>query len=251
MESRSEKICNTNAEKTFSGSLDFFVFFLLVLINFVIAEILNLSMCFYIISFLGAITIFVIELRNDLKRKFFLLISISILTLISAFPILIEIDFSSGFRFYLSNIVLFWKTIFRSLTMISALIILSSKNDIADFVYILNKLRFNKHFITFFTLSYKAIENIYVVFKEIIESQISRNGYSSERISFNSVILLIQGGTIKTINRIEDTLLAYESRNIQNISFLEKDYELTMKPFFYEVLFIFLVVIFYGCCSFN
>lgn len=246
MGSRSEKICNTNAEKIFRGNLDFLVFFLLVFVNFIVAEILNLGICFYITSFLGVITIFVIELRSDLKRKFFLLTSISILTLISALPILIEVNFSSGFVFYLSNVAIFVKTILRSLTMISALVILSSKNDVADFAYILNKLRFNKHFITFFVLSYKAIENIYVVFKEIIESQISRNGYSSGRASFNSIILLIQGGTMKTINRIEDTLLAYESRNIQDISFLEKDYELTMKPFFYEVLFIFLVVIFYG-----
>lgn len=241
---KNKESSNTNDE-VFIGSLDFLVFFLLILVNFIIAEILNLSMSFYIVSFLSVIFVFSVELREDIRKNSFLLISIGILTLISALPILIEIDFSSGFRFYLSNVIVFVKTFFRSLTMICVLIILSSKNDIADFAYVLSKLGFNKHFITFFVLSYKAIENIYVVFRDTIESQISRNGYSSEKASFNSIIFLIQGGTIKTISRIEDTLLAYESKNVQDITFLEKDYKLTVKPFLYESLLIFSVVMFY------
>lgn len=241
---KNKESSNTNAE-VFIGNLDFLVFFLLVLVNFTIAEILNLSRCFYIVSFLNVIVVFFIELREDIKKNSFLLISIGILTLISSLPILIEVDFSSGLRFYLSNVLVFEKTVFRSLTMICVLIILSSKNDIADFAYVLSKLRLNKHFITFFVLSYKAIENTYVVFRETIESQISRNGYSSEKTSFNSIIFLIQGGTIKTISRIEDTLLAYESKNVQDITFLEKDYKLTLKPFLYESLLILLVVMFY------
>lgn len=241
---KSKKGSNTNDE-VFIGSLDFLVYFLLVLVNFIVAEILNLSVFFYIVSFLNVISVFFIQLKGDIRKNFFPLISIGILTLISALPILIEIDFSSGFRFYLSNVIVFLKTFFRSLTMICVLIILSSKNDIADFAYVLRKLGFNNHFITFFVLSYKAIENIYVVFKETIESQISRNGYSSEKASFNSIIFLIQGGTIKTISRIEDTLLAYESKNVQDITFLEKDYKLTLKPFLYESLLIFSVVMFY------
>lgn len=242
---KNEKICNTNTEKTFTGNLDFLVFFFLILTNFIVAEILNLSMWFYTTSFLSTVAIFLMELRNVLRKTFILLISLSGLTLISALPILIEVNFSSGFRVHLSNTTIFWKTVFRSWTMISALIILSSKNDIADFVYVLSKFHFNKHFITFFALSYKAIENIYVVFKEVIESQISRNGYASEKTSFKSIILLIQGGMIKTVNRVEDTLLTYESKNIQNIIFLEKDYKLTIKPFIYEIILIFLVVVFH------
>lgn len=241
---KNKESSGTNAE-VFIGNLDFLVFFLLVLVNFTVAEILNLRVSFYIVSFLNVIFVFSVELREDIRKNFFLLISTGTLILISALPILIEIDFSSGFRFYLSNVIVFVKTFLRSLTMICVLIILSSKNDISDFAYVLSKLGFNKNFITFFVLSCKAIENIYVVFRETIESQISRNGYSSEKASFNSIIFLIQGGTIKTISRIEDTLLAYESKNVQDITFLEKDYKLTVKPFLYESLLIFSVVMFY------
>ncbi|MEN3041702.1 MAG: CbiQ family ECF transporter T component [Fervidobacterium sp.] len=230
---------------SFEGNLDFFLLYAMTVVNVFIMEFTNSPNITYKSTFSFTLLIFIFDDIANFKKNIKLLFWSSMFILLLSIPILIEIDFSKSsiLHFEKENLYLFEKTVLRSLLLIISLIMLADKQDIADFVYILRKMKFNNDFLLLFVISYKTIENLYVIAKEILESQLSRNGYTHFLKSVKSTFLLTQGILRKGTSKIQEMVDAYRSRNIEKMNLLEKNYRISIKPFIYEIIIIFLVVL--------
>ncbi|MCX7654826.1 MAG: hypothetical protein N2Z58_09165 [Fervidobacterium sp.] len=230
---------------SFEGNLDFFLLYVMTVVNVFIMEFTNSPNITYKSTFFFTLLIFIFNDIANFKKNIKLFFWSGMVILLLSIPILVEIDFSKRLilHFEKENLYLFEKTVLRSLLLIISLIMLANKQDIADFVYILRKMKFSNDFLLLFVISYKTIENLYVIAKEILESQLSRNGYTHFFKSVKSTFLLTQGILRKGTSKIQEMVDAHRSRNIEKINLLEKNYRISIKPFIYEIIIILLVVL--------
>ncbi|MFL0268648.1 cobalt ECF transporter T component CbiQ [Candidatus Clostridium radicumherbarum] len=119
---------------------------------------------------------------------------------------------------------------FKALASVSCLYFLTLSTPVFEILAVLKKLKMPKLFIELMSLIYRFIFVLLDTANMIFISQCSRLGYSTIKLSYNSLGQLITSLFIRSYKRSQDVYIAMESRGYEGeINLLENNYKFSSK----------------------